>query len=115
MFTVLLGIALTILLLGGGIVAIVQGVRLFRDTGDKYSDTKFEGVLIGGLGSACIVLWLVLAAFQSGEITGISSGCYRIYTSTSSGVGVTVGGQGQVGVTPIVLSGRTYEPIACPQ
>jgi len=55
------------------------------------------------------------AGVISGEVslfTEVPDGCYRIGHTTSTGVTVIPGKVPTV--VPIVISGKTYEPIACP-
>ena len=111
-FMTLLGAFTVVGLLVGAGGCLYYAYRSWkRQSYDSGLDTVM-GTVLGALLFG--VLLLVLAMVTGGFSSDIAPGCYRISSTTSSGTAVTVGPKGQVGVTPIVLSGRTYEPIACP-
>lgn len=65
--------------------------------------------VVGGLSGIGLVCILLLVGVSTLPGTSVPDGCYRI--ATTSSVGVVSTGKG---VTPVIMSGRSYTPIPCP-
>lgn len=116
----ILGVIAVVFVVAAGIAAIGLFISAYRAR-DSYDSTKRDWGAAGvtaAAGTLSLLVALGVLGIWTGDInlgTDITDGCYRIASTSSSGVGVGINPKGGVTVIPIVFSGRTYTPIACPE
>lgn len=103
-FVALLGLALLGLVVGAFYFAYTVWVGSNGDAFDRF-------MAAGGIIVSLLLLTGGIGLATGGiKFTSVPPGCYKVYDSSGTGVGVNSSGQ----VTTIVTSDRTYEPIPCP-